>query len=244
MSEAANDRSAIDLVEFAKALPPEHRALAGAILALRDAQSSRTDLHVAFDFVTSLRQIREPAMQAGVGKLAENCALALMYGAIVLYTRATKSESDHRRTFDPRSKFDDEEKAAHTIICGLRDDAVAHYGPGTPYAGPSWQADGVFAVPPDGQIMTASRRLMIVPSMIDLLEKQVHRALMIADREVQTRNEAVANTLTAAGSEDATLWPLAQRFRVDLKVFLESEAAAEDVLSGSRQGYRRGTSRH
>ena len=243
MSGKKPSRQAIDLVAFAESLPGERRALAGAIMALRDAQSARTDLNIAFDFVISLREMRELAMHAAAGHRAENCALALMYSAIVLYARATKSESDHRRTFDPRSKFDDAEKHAHSVLCGLRDDAIAHFGPGHPYTGPTWQADGVFLVPPNGQIMTASRRLVIVPGIIDLLERQVHRALMIADREVQTRNSSLADALIDLSTTEPALYDGLGAFEVDLAQFFDDAVAAQDILSGSRHGYRRGTSR-
>lgn len=237
----------IDLVAAAEALPLEQSKLKGLILRLRDAHSIKTDLMLANDFVSSMRVIHDAASRSGAGDAAENSYLALLYTAIVLYVRATKTSSRHRRSFDFVKLFDAEQRVAHKTMCDLRDEAIAHYGPGGSYRGAPWQAEGVFIpIGPksDGNIMTVSRRLVINPQLAAMIGRQVHRALMVAERMTQEKDEAVAAEINAIANTDPTFLDELRRSSTTLGEFFDSQDAADDVLSGPRVGYRRGTARH
>jgi len=237
----------IDLVAAAEALPPEQRKLKDLILRLRDAHSIKTDLLLATDFVTSMSVIHDAASKADAGDAAENSYLALLYTTIVLYVRATKTSSRHRRSFDFVKSFDAEQRVAHKTMCDLRDEAIAHYGPGGSYRGSPWQMEGVF-IPTDpgadGNIMTVSRRLVINPQVAAMIRKQVHRALMIALRMTQEQDEAVAAEINALGKADPTFFSNLRGFSTTLADFFDDQDAAAEILSGPRVGYRRGTARH
>jgi hypothetical protein len=236
--------TAIDLVTVARDLPERHKALAHQILQLRDAHSIRTDLKLAADFFESLRQISDIANASEAGATAENCALALFYSGIILYARATDTSSEHRRSFDFRSKFDEDEKRSHRLLCDLRNDAIAHFGPGGSYAGAAWQKEGVF-VPTDGsQVMTASRRLVLHPTLILEADRQIIRALLLAERDVTERNSAVAAALNAATDSDPDFVQFCHDRTVSLDDFFGHPAAAIEALSGPRIGSRRGKVHH
>jgi hypothetical protein len=138
------DSTVIDLVAVANALPEKHKKLGYLILQHRDAHSAYTDLKLASDFMGSVREIARGSHDAEADSIAENSGLALFHSAIVLYARATKTQSKHRRAYDLTRSFDPEERRAHDTLCGLRDDAIAHFGPGGSYSGPAWQKEGVF----------------------------------------------------------------------------------------------------
>lgn len=238
------DTYAIDLVAVASALPPQHKRLSRHILRLRDIHSARTDLKLALDFVDSLKQIKQVAMAAEAGAVSENCAIALFYSAIVLYARATKTTSAHRRAFDFRKQFSDSELKAHRVLCDLRDDAIAHFGPGGSYVGPAWQKEGVFLPRGDQRIMTASRRIVLNPQLIETLDRQVHRALMVAERYTQDDNAKTVAALNEAVEQDPDFPAFCRAREIDLIPFFGSSEAARDALSGVRVGARKGKSRH
>lgn len=237
----------IDLALAAEALPEQHKKLKQLIFQLRDSHSIRTDLSLAVDFVGTMRVIGDEAADDKVGGIAENAFLALFYSSLLLYVRATKTQHDHRRSFDFRNEYDEEQKAKHDVLCDLRDKALAHYGPGGRYNGPAFQKDGVF-IPyhegTDGRIMTASHRLVIQTSLIADLQQMAHRALMLAEKRTQGLNQMVTDLVNQDAQTDPDLIPHLRRYVVDLSDFLGSKEAAAEVMGGPRVGYRRGTAKH
>jgi hypothetical protein len=118
----------IDLEKLAGELPVELIRTRNLILSVLDIHSARSDLRVAADLsARAIAMIDDPPDIEP--KAYEDIILALTSSAIIYYAKATKSGSDHRGTFDIRAYFDEREKATHTDLCKLRDDAVAHYGP-------------------------------------------------------------------------------------------------------------------
>lgn len=237
----------LDLVLAAEALPEQHSKLKRLIFQLRDSHSIRTDLSLAMDFVGTMRVLHSDAADDQVGGIAENSFLALFYSSLLLYARSTKTQHDHRISFDFRKEYDDEQKVKHDVLCDLRDKALAHYGPGGRYNGPAFQKDGVF-IPyyagTDGRIMTASHRLVIQPQLIVDLQQMVHRALMLAEKRTQTLNQKVTDMLNEGSKTDPELIPLLRKHIVDLSDFLGSKEAADEVMNGPRLGYQQGTARH
>jgi hypothetical protein len=121
-------RIAIDLNRLAGALPAEHAALVGKIRRCRDSHSVHTDLMHASDMIGSV-EAAFGAAQSGVG-WAQHAVPALVYSAIILYARATHSDSKHRVRINLTKHFTPAQKALHDRIVTLRNDALAHYGPG------------------------------------------------------------------------------------------------------------------
>lgn len=237
----------LDLVSVANALPVSQFKLSKLILQLRDSHSIRTDLSLAYDFTGSLSVIREQAVVAGAGSLAENSFYALFQSALLLYVRATKTDSKHRASFDFRKDYDTEEKRKHKMLCDLRDEAIAHYGPGGVSNGPALQDDGVFLVQTEtlgGQVFTASRRAVIAHSLIADLTQMAHRALMLSDKRTQLLNEKVVEKINAALMYDPSLGPIFGASAMDFADWVGGDQAAQDVLDGDRVGYRRGNAHH
>lgn len=234
----------LDLVAFADAVAVTRKPLARQIIGLRDAHSAQTDLRLAHDFMRTLIGLRAAAQHGQAGSDDENCAMALLYSAIVLYARATKSSSRHRNTFNIEQSLDYKELQSHDIINGLRDDAIAHFGPGKNYSGPVWQKDGVFVVnddQSDGKIVTLSRRLVVNPQLITLIDNQIHRALILSEKNTQKRNSSLTESINKLIQNDDTFLPEIQCFAADLADFVGTSEAAMHILEGPRTGHRRGS---
>lgn len=104
-----------------------------------DARSIQVDLMLALEACDALtfsldNDTRQPP------HFRETSEAALLSYIVILYARATKSDSDARKSYDPRSKFTDDEKDVHTELCDLRDKAVAHFGFGGSYIG-NWTVE-------------------------------------------------------------------------------------------------------
>jgi hypothetical protein len=237
----------IDLVALASVLPARHSTLAKKIIGLKDSHSCRSDLVLAQDMIGSFIDMGDALTDADVGSIAQNSGLALIYTAIVLYARATKSGSNARNTAQLIPYFTDEEKKAHDLICGLRDDAIAHFGAGKNYNGPKLREDGVFILPNElGALKVASisRTLVGDRQLVVALQKQITAAVIYIDRDTQERNTDVVGILNKAVDEDSEFLAIVQSCEGSLAAFLNSEAAATDVLSGPRTGSRRGSYSH
>jgi hypothetical protein len=249
VSEAAavGSTKGADLVALSLALPERHSALAKKIIGLRDSHSCRSDLVLAQDMIGSFIDMGDALANADVGSIAQNSGLALIYTAVVLYARATKSGSNTRNTAQLGPYFTDDEKRAHRLICDLRDDAIAHFGAGKNYNGPKLREDGVFILPNDAgapKVASISRTLVGDRQLVVALQRQITAAVIHIDRVTQERNADVVGMLNKAVDEDPEFLAIVQSCEGSLAAFLKSEAAATDVLSGPRIGSRRGSYNH
>ena len=238
---------AIDLVAAADAMPAEYEKLKRLIYRLRDSHSIRTDLSLACDFVVTMKAIGNSAEVDASGGHAENSFLALFYSALLLYVRATKTQNDNRRSFDFRGDYDPAERAEHDILCDLRDKSLAHYGDGGRYNGPAFQIDGVFI--PDGRgdgerVMTISKRLVISPELLGSLGRMTHRAMMLADKRTQEQNTRVVDAIIEPGPDRSERLAYLRRHDIAFDEWIGSADAAANILSGPREGQRKGTVRH
>ena len=223
----------LDLVAASKDLPSAQFKLAKLIIQLRDSHSIRTDLTLAHDFVGTMELIREQAAEAEAGNHTENSFLALLLSALLLYVRATKTTSRYRASFDFRKEYDAEENVKHTMLCRLRDEAVAHFGPGGVVNSPAFQEDAVFlAHLPDGsgQVFSASRRSVITPQLITDLCQMVHRALILADKRTQTLNEKVVEKLNEELAQNPSLAKVFQEHAIDLAGWVGGDEWYGEVL--------------
>jgi hypothetical protein len=241
-------RTALDLLSLKDSLPKEQRRLKGLIERLASANSIKTDLQIASEMMDSLEKAlkdAEVSSEEGVRSWQGNAALALINSAIILYARATKTSSKHRRNLSFLEHFSDEQKVAHTHLCSLRDDAIAHYGPGATLEGQTWHTEAIFMpldIRDDLRILTASRRLLKQRQLQDLAKTQIHTALEIAEVETKARNSAVVAELNALSAHSDFMESTVQH-HIDLAAFFLSEEEADKVLS-NRSGKRSGVINH
>lgn len=238
---------AIDLKAAADSLPSEFAKIAGMIRSLSSAHSIRMDIEVAYDMVQALEVVLPQArLQSTTINWASNAALALLNSAIVMYVRATKSSSKHRGSINFLKDFTPSERETHDLLVELRDDAIAHFGPGEIYNGPTWQHEGVSLPlddPNDMRVMTASHRVIMQKQLQERMHLHFHRCLMIAERETQKRNAALVVEMNA-NVEDGTLLAELHKHQVDLIDFFETEEARDNALGGLRRGRRSGVVDH
>ena len=217
----------IDLGAAADGLPDQYRHVAGSIRAFRDAHSAHTDISQALDMLQSVGPAQTDA--DGGNPWAQHAVPALIYSAIVLYVRATKSSSDHRATFNLASDLPDRLKVVHDRLCLLRDGAIAHYGPGRVGAGRAWHEERVI-IPldhPGGmQLVAASRRVAFPPGLVEDATSLCQRMLIVAQREVEKRERKLVDIFDRDGG-DVELVRLVNQHRISLAdVFPDSEGAA------------------
>ena len=234
----------INLRELATKIESAHRKMSRKIVQLSDLSSIKVDLCFADDQIRLLSGARDEALKSQAGAADQIVPMALLMSAVVLYARATKSKSDHRMTFDIRSKFSELEKARHALICALRDDALAHFGPGIGEGSDALQQDGVFAIFDKDlgslQIATMSRRKVIDLNLVDLIISQIQRAILIIEQQIQERREEVGKevmSLLISGEVSMDLW-LSCEF--DAMDYFGDEEAKRQALTGPRIDHQKG----
>jgi hypothetical protein len=231
----------IDLLAFADALPDEpkeYRRLRGLMRDTSDIHSAYSDLMLAAGLAT--RAIEFDNNEGVLPRdLSDDCTIALISSAIIYYARATTTQSRHRKTFDIRARLDENELKDHALICGLRDDAIAHYGPGPLSPTVALREDRMFLPEGGQQIMMASRHMAHSKSLARLIRRQAQRALIITQRAVFEREAKMVDALNNAIVADPRLTEAAKKYEVDLgKVMGDPEMVAQ-ALSGPRIGTRR-----
>jgi hypothetical protein len=171
-------------------------------------------------------------------KVSRDSCLGLVQIVVVLYARALNETSNHRHKLQLLAKFTPQERVTHDLICALRSDAVAHFGPGR-QIDQVWRDDGVFLVPnPDGSgnVATLSRNMVVHGPLLDTLEAQISRGVILSLAEVQKRNVRVVGALEAALKACPKLPEMIKLDERSLSEFLGSEEAAADILHGPRHG--------
>ena len=225
----------MDLVRFVDRNGGSFPTLAKRVIELRSAHSVRVDLVVAQDMLFAVRTLGANNV---ADKVSRDSCLGLVQMVIVLYARALNETSNHRNKLQLLEKFTTHERTIHDLICALRSDAVAHFGPGR-QIDQVWRDDGVFLVPnPDGsgKIATLSRNMVVHGPLLDMLDVQIGRAVILSLAEVQKRNARVVGALDAALKECPQLPELIKLDERSLSEFLGSTEAAADVLNGPRHG--------
>lgn len=226
----------IDLVAAALGLPPEFNTVRRKLIRLRDVNSARTDLVAAFDMFVLCEEASQRADQSPepTGRVTQ----ALMYSAIVLYARATKSESKHRATANLLETLTIQEREVHEEICRLRDDAVAHFGPGKNPAGVAWHEEGLFMPvdrPGDLRIMMLSRRSVIDRAAHVRFRKQAHRALMLIERRVREREDEAVDEINRHVRNPVFIAAMHEHI-VETESYFGSKFEADLLLEGARVG--------
>ncbi len=136
-----------DLEAFAKSLPErsEFRKLRGLIRQVGAAGSAIEDIKECQEHVTLAKAL--DGDEARLRRADEevnplHLVGPLMSWSIILYCRATHTKSDTRNTDSIAAAFDADLLEKHKYLTGLRDNALAHFGPG-PMGSRPWAKDVV-----------------------------------------------------------------------------------------------------
>lgn len=239
---------AINLKAAGEALPERYNKLQRMIRHTSDAHSVHSDLAIAYDMMLSLPTLVEMSRrQDHQPNWASNAALAAFNSAIILYVRATKTSSNHRTAFDILKGLSSDQRASHEKMCDLRDDAIAHYGPGEGYGGPVWQWEGMY-LPLDRhddlRIMKVSRRVFQQTQLEGELTRLIHRVMLLADANLQKRDASLVAEMNKQGA-DQDLIEHFNLFKVSMtEIFEGNAAAAQAAMSGDRVGRNTGHMEH
>jgi len=169
----------------------------------------------------------------------DDCTVAFISMAAVYYARATNTQSKHRKTFEIRTRLDEAELRDHDLICGLRDDAIAHYGPGVLGPDDNFRADYML-LPEDGQqIVMLSRQTARNRAFAELVRRQSQRALILTQRSVHEREVEMVSALNDAVAIHPALGVLARDHTLDLDDLFGDPDLAKRALAGPRVGTRR-----
>lgn len=229
-------RIAIDLEKLAEALPPAYAPLAGKIRRCRDTHAVHSDLMHAAEMVDSVGPAFEAA-QSGTA-WAQKAVPALMHNAIILYARATHSGSDHRSRINLTKHFDADQMALHNRLIALRNDALAHYGPGEITGGFAWNEERLLIAlgPPNhGSIMAASRRVGYAPYLPSQMATHIAQVLSLARREVERRDADLANALNGGILASGEVFDMAMQHTINIGQMFGSHPAAA-LLDEDRSG--------
>ena len=229
-----------DLVKATDKLEATHPDVAGSIRAIRDINSIRVDLSHAFNFAQNMNAMSDEAQQAQANTAIEIAHHALFLGAIVLYSRAMKTRSDHRKTFDFRPRLTEQEREMHDQICGLRDDAVAHFGPGFQIGTAGFQTDGLFLAPSneaDGalRLMSVSRRTVVHKGFGARLLEHLRSTSLLVQKEFEDRETKLMDRLNQLGGSREVQEAL-QSSTTDLAEYMSSLELAELVFDANQIG--------
>lgn len=228
---------AIDLDAAADGMPSRHKAVANAIRHYRDAHSAHTDLTTAYDMLLSVSDMAKAA--DGSNAAARIAVPALIYTAVLLYVRATKTSSKHRTALNITNQFSVAEAAIHAELTELRDDALAHYGPGG--AGHVWNEERVLLPldrADDARIVVASKRSAYTPGFVRRVTPQVHRGMILFQKEMLRREEKLQSHLDAAFESDPDFPIILKSFLIEDARDVFGDHPAANIFDGDRQGLR------
>lgn len=169
---------------------------------------------------------------------------SLLCNAIILYSRATKTNSDERITFDLRPKFSDAETIVHQELIDLRDKAIAHFGSGGAYKGLWHNELMILQSTDDGRrpgVLT--RRQMRDRKLARRARVQVERAQQLI-REISLQKiDELSIELNAMNPDEAA--PEIEKHVINLVDTLQSEDAARTVKESASGGsYNKGIIKH
>lgn len=226
----------IDLPRLAVELPEGFERLRGLIDTTLDLHSAWSDLRIASDQAWQAQAMlsEQPRRE---GTSFQDGLLALVSSAVIYYVRATKSSSDHRRTFDIRSNLEPDERAMHERLCALRDDAVAHYGPGYLTDNVKLRSDHM-VVASTGKLVAISRHTYAAPDFVASLAQQAQRAVLIMQRLFHER-EALLTVELNSHVDNPKLDPAIAASTVDLGEAIGDPEMARQILDGPQVGHLR-----
>jgi hypothetical protein len=192
----------VDFARVADRLPDSHKVVRQLIRDTSALHSAHTDLKMAHDF--AVRFIEMDQADELPRSFVEDCGLALLCSAIVFYTRATKSQSDHRKTFDMRAQMDDLEKGRHDMLVRLRDDAIAHYGPGD-LGSATVREDWLFFSPVHLKPLGVSRNIAGSRNLAHVIREQSQRAVILTQRLFEMKQGRLVDQINDLAEDETFL---------------------------------------
>ena len=218
--------------------------LVSKIRRSRDMHSLSTDLVMALESLDALDALltihSDPNDHSKL--ITES---ALLNNAVVLYVRATKTESQERGGFDLRSRFNEVEKLVHKELSDLRDAAIAHFGSGGTYKG-EWQAELVILQfsGEDAKPGVATRRQTVDRNLAHRARAQIERALYLMRQLYHERLAEVTDEINRAVAADPDFYKEVARHPLNFDLFLKSTEAADAARASFNSGSAKGSVNH
>jgi len=212
---------AYNLTALAQRLLKEGRKLdlANKILGAVDARSIAVDLTIALEACDALAFSLDNAMQQPAN-FRETTEAALLSYLVILYARATKSSSDIRKQYDPRPKFNADEKQVHTELCDLRDQAIAHFGRGGSYTG-DWTVElAILDIDHTVRAAVVTRRLVVDRALLYRAKAQIARALEIINPLCTSRINLFIDAINAECVADPAFHKEVSQHPLNIAIFL------------------------
>jgi hypothetical protein len=235
-----------NLSGFADRMFSEKRLLplAGRIRRARDLHSLTTDLVMALESLDALdEELRVEAEPDDHRKLITESAL--LNNALVLYVRATKTESQERGGFDLRPRFTEAEKVVHQELSDLRDHAIAHFGSGGSYGG-EWQAELVILQfkGTEARLGVITRRQTVDRNLVRRARVQVEVALRLLREVYHEKLAEVTSAIEAEVAKDPEFYREIAPHPLNLDLFMKSSDAADAARASFDSGYAKGSVSH
>ncbi|CAN5320242.1 hypothetical protein BH10PSE1_BH10PSE1_00920 [soil metagenome] len=185
----------------------KHREqFATAIKAARGAQAEVEDLRRSRALLEMLGRLdmkaRDVAVDSDVIQDPDDAAWghAAYLSALILYVRATERRSNHKPRPDYESTYSPEERKEHGHLSRLRDDALAHWGPGPDRFGVSHHEITIFTDAngtPRALLALANYRADVVNMIYRLSEVALAAAYLKLQREMAGVSDRLAALLDA-----------------------------------------------
>lgn len=171
---------------------------------------------------------------------------ALLHNGIILYSRAVHTASKHRKQIDLRNSFTPEQLTVHVELCGLRNDAIAHFGPGKNYNG-EWMRETIalqiFKDEP-GRIAGVSRRLALDVALSQRAQVQTKTALNIVVNQFYQVNADLVEEINHNLVQDEVFREAMDQCTMDLGQSLGSEQALHTATAARVVGHSQGVIDH
>lgn len=235
-----------NLSALADRLSAENRmlSLVGKIRRSRDLHSLCTDLVMALESLNVFEsQLKAPTDPNDHGKLITESAL--LNNAIILYVRATKTDSAERGGFDLRSRFNSAEKVIHKELSDIRDKAIAHFGSGGSYDG-EWQAELVILQfnGPEAKTAVITRRQTIDRNLARRARTQIVTALNLLRTLYFEKLGEVTDEINGTVESDLDFYKEIKPHSLNLDLFMKSSEAADAARASFDTGYAKGIVSH
>lgn len=218
--------------------------LASKIKGVVDSRSIEVDLMIAFEACDALSYSLDHPMNQPE-RFRETSEAALMSYIVLLYARATKTDSNERKQYDPRAKFTPEQKDIHKELCDLRDHAVAHFGFGGSYNG-DWVREVAILDVADfaARPATMTRRLVVDRALLSRARVQISTALELIRPVCVKRMNYMTEAIDREAARDPDFYKEIHQHPLNAAIFLGGQEQAEQMRLGREHGQARGAFGH
>jgi hypothetical protein len=205
-----------------------YKALNSLVRRYRDAMSALNDLRECQEYLDVLREHDPLPQPTGSQQYHHAVSGALLSQAIILYVRATKTKSKHRTFVPVAQKLPAALGRAHKLMIALRDNAIAHYGPGSAEKRPAWVREKaalrVFRERASMRLLYS--RVAIQTDLPNDLQHLVDHARQILVIIAEERAADLLEEVKRLHDSDPDFRTLASTNDIDLSGFFDGDAAA------------------